>query len=122
MSKSSVKSSRLHSFVRKGLDHSPSFDPRRDVEGSQDWSLLSMYRYAQDWCCSVIPSGDMSNNGIEDPANVIGLVRDEFAAIDAQRAIRKYGKKAAQAAKEATQVGAPAPFLVLQPPDPGKSE
>lgn len=58
-------------------------------------------------------SSTLDNNGIDDPNQVIGLVRDEFAAIDAMRAIRKYGKKnkAAQqkAVEQATVVAAPAP-------------
>lgn len=55
----------------------------------------------------------LDNNGIDDPNQIIGLVRDEFAAIDAMRAIRKFGKKAPAKAEEAaaaaTATGAPAP-------------
>lgn len=55
----------------------------------------------------------LDNNGIDDPNQIIGLVRDEFAAIDAMRAIRKFGKKAPaeaeKAAAAATAPGAPAP-------------
>lgn len=58
-------------------------------------------------------SATLDNNGIDDPNNIIGRVTDEFAAIDAQRAIRKYGKerKAAQqkALENAAKVNAPAP-------------
>lgn len=58
-------------------------------------------------------SGTLDNNGIDDPNQVIGLVRDEFAAIDAMRAIRKYGKKnkvaQQQAVEQAAAVAAPAP-------------
>lgn len=58
-------------------------------------------------------SESLDNNGIDDPLQVIGLVRDEFAAIDAARAIRKYGKKnkdsAMAAAVGATAVGSPSP-------------
>lgn len=58
-------------------------------------------------------SQELDNNGIDDPTQVIGLVRDEFAAIDAMRAIRKYGKKsprkAEAAAAAATEPAAPAP-------------
>lgn len=58
-------------------------------------------------------SATLDNNGIDDPNQVIGLVRDEFAAIDAMRAIRKYGKKnkAAQqkAVEQAAATAAPAP-------------
>lgn len=57
-------------------------------------------------------SESLDNNGIEDPNQIIGLVRDEFAAIDAARAIRKYGKrqKAQQKVVEAAaEAAAPAP-------------
>lgn len=56
---------------------------------------------------------NLDNNGIEDPSNIIGLVRDEFAAIDASRAIKKYGKKnksaTAEAVETAAEVAAPKP-------------
>lgn len=58
-------------------------------------------------------SQSLENNGIDDPNQIIGLVRDEFAAIDAMRAVRKYGKKAPAkaeaAAAAATEPAAPAP-------------
>lgn len=58
-------------------------------------------------------SVSLDNNGIDDPNQIIGLVRDEFAAIDAMRAVRKYGKKAPAkaeaAAAAATEPAAPAP-------------
>lgn len=39
-------------------------------------------------------SGTLETNGIDDPEAVLGRVRDRFDAIEASRAIRKYGKKA----------------------------
>lgn len=58
-------------------------------------------------------SQNLDNNGIDDPNQVVGLVRDEFAAIDAMRAVRKYGKKqpakAEAAAAAATEPAAPSP-------------
>lgn len=58
-------------------------------------------------------SSNLDNNGIDDPNAVIGMVRDEFAAIDAQRALKKYAKeskaRAQKAAETAAKVGAPAP-------------
>lgn len=58
-------------------------------------------------------SESLDNNGIDDPNQIIGLVRDEFAAIDAMRAIRKFGKKSPAKAEEvaaaAAAPGAPAP-------------
>lgn len=97
--------------VVSALDHAPKYDPLRDsceVVSGLAVDVTDMLR------TGVVrdASGDLSNNGIDDPMNIIGLVRDAFAAIDAQRAIRKYGKKVerAQAAAEAaTAVAAPAP-------------
>lgn len=58
-------------------------------------------------------SQTLENNGIDDPNQVVGLVRDEFAAIDAMRAVRKYGKKqpakAEAAAVAAAEPAAPSP-------------
>ena len=48
-------------------------------------------------------SQTLDNNGIDDPNQIIGLVRDEFAAIDAMRAVRKYGKKAPAKAQSQQQ-------------------
>lgn len=36
----------------------------------------------------------LESNGIEDPESIVGMVRDRFDAIEADRAIRRYGKKA----------------------------
>lgn len=56
---------------------------------------------------------ELDYNGIDDPNAVIGLVRDNFAAIDAMRAVRKYGRKSdttvAAASAAAAVAGAPAP-------------
>lgn len=58
-------------------------------------------------------TASLDNNGIDDPNAIIGIVRDEFAAIDAMRALRKYGKKSKEAqqksAEAAAAVAAPAP-------------
>lgn len=39
----------------------------------------------------------LDNNGIDDPESIIGLVRDVFDAMDAERIIHKYGRKPKQA-------------------------
>ena len=36
----------------------------------------------------------LESNDISDPDSIVGVVRDRFDAIEAERAIRKYGKKA----------------------------
>lgn len=45
----------------------------------------------------------LDTNGIDDPEAVLGRVSDRFDAIEAQRAIRKYGKKAAVQTEGASQ-------------------
>lgn len=40
----------------------------------------------------------LDNNGIDDPALIIGRVKDIFDALDASRVVKKYGKKPAKAA------------------------
>lgn len=44
----------------------------------------------------------LDNNGIDDPNQIIGRVRDVFDALDASRIIKKYGKK--NPAKATTEV------------------
>lgn len=46
----------------------------------------------------------LDNNGIEDPNQIIGRVRDNFDALDAARIIKRYGKKSAQANSEVANV------------------
>lgn len=36
----------------------------------------------------------LESNGIDDPEKVVGMVKNRFDAIEAERAVRKYGKKA----------------------------
>lgn len=62
-------------------------------------------------------SESLDNNGIEDPNQIIGLVRDEFAAVDAMRAIKKYGKKSKAAQRQASEVAAS-----VAAPAPSKTE
>lgn len=46
----------------------------------------------------------LENNGIEDPNQIVGRVRDNFDALDASRIIKKYGRKPAQAQSEVNTV------------------
>lgn len=46
----------------------------------------------------------LDNNGIEDPNQIIGRVRDNFDALDAARLIKKYGRKPAKANAEVAEV------------------
>lgn len=89
------------------------YNPLRDVKEVEDGLAVDI----DDALKTGIVKDDgtnLDNNGIDDPNAVIGLVRDEFAAIDAQRILRKYGKDKAKsasekAAAEAASAGAPAP-------------
>lgn len=92
--------------------HDYSFNPKRDMEEVKDGLAVDITDMMQTGV--VKDAGEsLDNNGIDDPTNIIGLVRDNFAAVDASRAIKKYGKKdkgAAQAAAEkAAATAAPAP-------------
>lgn len=88
------------------------FNPDRDVLEVQGGLSVNITDMMQTGIVKDT-SQSLDNNGIDDPEQVIGLVRDEFAAIDAMRAIRKYGKKAPAkaeaAAASATEPAASAP-------------
>lgn len=49
------------------------------------------------------------SNGITDPSMIVGRVENIFDAIESQRAIKKYGKKAAPKVTPSEPSGAPAP-------------
>lgn len=67
------------------------YDPKRDFQEVQQG--LSPDLDAALKTGIVADSGqNLDYNGIEDPGSIIGVVRDRFDAVDAQRAIRKYGK------------------------------
>lgn len=87
------------------------YDPVRDAQEVEQHLAVNVDDMLRTGI--VKDSGEsLDNNGIDDPNNIIGIVRDEFAAIDAQRAIKKYGKKpAAQAAavESAASVSSPKP-------------
>ena len=92
--------------------HDYSYNPLRDVMDVESGLAVDVTEMLQTGI--VHDAGEsLDNNGIDDPNNIIGLVRDEFAAIDAQRAIKKYGKKnkvaTAEAVESAAEVAAPKP-------------
>lgn len=69
------------------------FDPKRDFQEVQQG--LSPDLDAALRTGIVADSGEnLDYNGIEEPGQILGVVRDRFDAVDAQRAIRKYGKRA----------------------------
>lgn len=93
-------------------NHQIVYDPLRDVMEVESGLAVDVTEMLQTGI--VHDAGEsLDNNGIDDPNNIIGLVRDEFAAIDAQRAIKKYGKKnkaaTAEAVESAVEVAAPKP-------------
>lgn len=90
------------------------YNPLRDVKEVEDGLAVNIDEALKTGI--VKDDGtNLDNNGIDDPNAVIGLVRDEFAAIDAQRILRKLGKDKSKsaavekAAAEAAAAGAPAP-------------
>lgn len=69
------------------------FDPVRDyqeVESGLEVSLSDALKTGIVKESSVT----LESNGIDDPEKVVGMVKSRFDAIEAERAVRKYGKKA----------------------------
>lgn len=102
------------SYISVKLSHPLRFDERKDlqrVESGQSTSITEALR------TGIVKSSAIldDSNGIEDPSAVLGVVRDKFEAIDAERAIRKYGKKAQKPAGLAQGVPSPAPAAPAAP-------
>lgn len=90
------------------------YDPLRDVAEVVDGLAVDVDDMLQ---TGVVKdsSATLDNNGIDDPNAIIGRVTDEFSAIDAARAIRKYGKKSKVAQAKAVEGAAtPAPDPKLE--------
>lgn len=75
------------------------FNPLRDVKEIEDGLSVDINDMLRTGIVKD-SSATLDNNGIDDPNQIIGMVRDEFAAIDAMRAIRKYGRKKVAAKAE----------------------
>ena len=92
------------------------FNPLRDIAEVEDGLAVDITDMLE---TGVVKdsSATLDNNGIDNPHNIVGIVRDDFAAIDAARLLRSYGKirsekkkrQEAEAIKQATEVSAPAP-------------
>ena len=69
-----------------------SFDENRDIKEVKSGQAIDLNDALR---TGVIPASTspLDENGIEDPDNILGRVHDKFDAIDAQRAIKKYGRK-----------------------------
>ncbi len=92
------------------------FNPLRDIAEVEDGLAVDITDMLE---TGVVKdsSATLDNNQIDNPHNIVGIVRDDFAAIDAARLLRSYGKirsekkkrQEAEAIKQATEVSAPAP-------------
>lgn len=69
------------------------FDPSKDFTKVESGLVVSLSEALK---TGVVKDSGISldTNGIDDPEAVLGRVKDRFDAIEASRAIRKYGKKA----------------------------
>lgn len=75
---------------------SPRFNEKRDIQKVVSGLAVDLTDALQTGI--VRDSGqETDSNGIDDPSRIIGRVENIFDAIESQRAIRKYGKKAHQA-------------------------
>lgn len=68
------------------------YDENRDIKEVKSGQSIDLNDALR---TGVIPasSSPLDENGIDDPDNILGRVHDKFDAIDAQRAIKKYGRK-----------------------------
>lgn len=69
------------------------FDPKRDYQEVESGLVVDLSETLK---TGIVKESNVSldTNGIDDPESIVGVVRDRFDAIEAERAIRKYGKKA----------------------------
>ena len=69
------------------------FDAKRDFQEVEQGLVVSLSETLK---TGVIKESQatLESNGITDPDTIVGVCRDRFDAIDAERAIRKHGKKA----------------------------
>ena len=82
------------------------FDLKRDFQPVEDGLAVSLSEALK---TGVVKDSNvvLDSNGIDDPESVLGRVNNRFDAIEASRAIRKYGKKAVVPASGAPE-GSPA--------------
>lgn len=69
------------------------FDKKKDYQKVESGLAISL---SESLRTGVVKESDVTleTNGIDDPETIVGTVRNRFDAIEAERAIRKYGKKA----------------------------
>lgn len=69
------------------------FDKKRDLKSVESGLAIDISDALR---TGVVPgsSSPLDSNGINDPDNILGVARDRFDLIDADRAVRKLGKKA----------------------------
>lgn len=92
------------SFYKTQDYASPRYNSKRDYQEVESGLAVDLNDALK---TGVIPStsSPLDSNGIDDPENIIGVMRDKFDIIDAQRAVRKYGKKAKIESPMAQQPG-----------------
>lgn len=69
------------------------FDPNKDYQEVESGLSVSLSETLK---TGIVKESEISldSNGIDDCESIVGVVRDRFDAIESERAIRKYGKKA----------------------------
>lgn len=69
------------------------FDAKRDFQEVEQGLVVSLSETLK---TGVVKESQatLESNGITDPDKIVGVCRDRFDAIDAERAIRKHGRKA----------------------------
>lgn len=105
------KEIKVYKKMEQGLDQLCEFNEYRDVQEVVSGLAVDINDMLQ---TGVIKDSTYQedNNGISEPQQVLGRISDTFDAIEASRAIRKYGKNAAPAVAAATEPGSAAAPVV----------
>lgn len=98
------KDTTVYKKMEQGLDQLCEFNDNRDVQEVVSGLAVDINDMLQ---TGVIKDSvyEEDNNGISEPQQVLGRISDTFDAIEASRAIRKYGKKAAPVVESSVETG-----------------
>lgn len=101
--------SKVYKKMEQGKDQLCEFNENRDFQEVVSGLAVDITEALQ---TGVVHDStyEEDSNGITEPERILGRISDKFDAIEAERAIRKYGRKAEKAVEKATEpasAGAP---------------
>lgn len=97
-----TESVKVYKRMEQGLNQLCEFNEYRDIQEVVSGLAVDITDALQ---TGVVKDADYEpdTNGIDEPERILGRISDNFDAIEASRAIRKYGKKAQPAVVAATE-------------------